>query len=216
MRSDSINTARLNALLGIDWLSEPQLTAVRELRRFAESQNVSPYTVGILCARNLDLLVKLSDGKRYARLSPASRELLIAEVRERLDPYEPSVVAVWSAWCNQNDVDPGEPDGETFRTTHEDLRRIGEVIDRAAARRPVLVGLPGPVERLRAIAERYHCSSATVARWAEMQINQNGYSYGRQTMPDRESDEGIELAEEVFQACHPFSPDSISMRERRA
>lgn len=207
MRSDSINTARLNALLGIDWLSGPQLTAVRELRRFAESQNVSPYTVGILCARNLDLLVKLSDGKRYARLSPASRELLIADVRERLDPYEPSVVAVWSAWCNQNDV-------EVSSIEEFDIKQ--QLAEFDPYERPVLVGLPGPVERLRAIAQRYHCSSATVARWAEMQLNQNGYSYGRQTMPDRESDEGIELAEEVFQACHPFSPDSISMRERRA
>lgn len=121
MSAQSVNTARFNALTEIESLNAEQLAAVRALRRFAESQAVAPYTVGVLCQRRIDLLERLQDGRRYARLSPASRELLIAEARELVEPFEPAVVAVWSHWCEANGL---KPEGEYGKVAERHAQAI--------------------------------------------------------------------------------------------
>lgn len=106
--SSSINTARLTEVTAIDSLSEVQLAAVRKLRRLAALEKVHPYTVAALASRSPNW-ERISDAKRYASLTPATREAKIHDIRDFLFPMEPAVVAVWSAWCEQNDVDPFAP-----------------------------------------------------------------------------------------------------------
>lgn len=105
MASSTIDTARFNDLTQLDSLSNVQLTAVRKLRRIANMEKVSPYTIGAIASRAPNWQ-RIKDAKRYANLSPATREGKIADFREILFPLEPAVVAVWSAWCEQNGVDP--------------------------------------------------------------------------------------------------------------
>jgi len=115
----------------IDGLNEDQLRAVRKLRKLAEAQKVSTYTIGAFCARSAHLN-RLADAKRLLALSPASRETKIAEWREELEPYEPLVVSAWSAWCVQNNVDPfaAVQQVEPIGAEHDAARGIAQAPER--------------------------------------------------------------------------------------
>lgn len=118
MASSTIDTARFNDLTQLDSLSNVQLLAVRKLRRMAVMEGVTPYTIAAMASRSPNWQ-RIKDAKRYASLSPATREGKIADFREILFPLEPAVVAVWSAWCEQNGVDPfaDEAADDSVRTT---------------------------------------------------------------------------------------------------
>lgn len=105
MSSSTINTARLNDVTGLDHLSATQLEAVRKLRKRANIEKVAPYTLACFASRS-NHWERFSDAKRFSKLTPYTRERLIADFREDLHPWEPTVVAVWSAWCDQNGIDP--------------------------------------------------------------------------------------------------------------
>lgn len=312
MGTQGINTARFNELLAIDSLNPEQLAAVRKLRRKAGSMGVSVYTLGVLCARS-PAIDRLSDARRLRQLSPASREVLIEEVRDVTRPYATPVVAVWSAWCEQNGVDPeqrafvhvdtastidesggSDPDHplqralavpaevvadaivehskrkyevgarkramQLLRKLLEDGPRSRQDVMRAseqmgfnygtvqnAARDLGVVALPGdgnhliwalptvgpedarsyargwhrgdnsPGRRLIALIDEiglHERSADTLARWAEMKL-EGRYPRGTKVgLPARESDEGIELAERVFQACLPVSPEAAASQVR--
>lgn len=346
-----INTATPRSTQDVDSLNPDQLAAVRTIRKLANMQKISPYTLGVFCARQHDKLAKLSDAKRLAKLTPATREFKIAEYREELAPYEPSVVAVFSAWCEQHDVDPWNEHGEVAVVVDEAAAagpdyagqmaairaavdrtglapvkgqmaegivvgfdkpdQMGEVIHefagsgkrmrqihnrraraesaqmlenalgdgkphfvpelkRMAAAIPVSwstvervandigvakgrhdakaawslapikaieVSTPKPPQvrydnsyeqrilrlqqndSLETIANRERVGVSTLARWVELVPVPYDKTklYGATKLPDRESDEGIELAEEVFMAVHPSSPQGVATRiaERR-
>lgn len=390
--SGVIDTSRFNDVVAINSLNPEQKAAVYRLRRFSNGQKVSPYTLGVLTLRDLSKLEKLSDGKRFARLSPASREILIAEAREAVYPFEPTVVAVWSAWAVQNnvlchpsqptvgepmvyaepvkpiDTRPNEPNSRGYRvgvskrifdhvkatladgkeheycdiyaglgfeattaqmfnavvslpiqrrraynfetgkrtswwmltdvkaevkpvfkrnrSTEESISILRDLlldgpktiawleerfplgrtmlyataskigVERSGghgqrtwklsdlpitshAVEGVVVGFDGTTHqnvirgvrdqddeklallkdraarRLIRLATREHVSTSTLARWTEMIQAVNGTPYGARLMPERESDEGIELADEVFRACLPLAPQTASDRALR-
>lgn len=297
MGSQAINTARFNDLTAIDSLNGEQLAAVRRLRAKAESQGTNPYVLGLLANRQMALLERFDSGKRFLRISPASREILIAEIKEVTDPYVPAVVSVWSAWCEQNNVDMGAPvlakhaeptvkfeapavdlyrdpdpviepakrryevgarkrcvdeikrmtssgsapsrnevsmrlkalgfSGGTIRNAMDELKQrpaVEPVVDgittmtrgrRRDGRNPESAALgAAAVNGLTAISKRLGVSPYSLSRWAQMMLTPWGSVYGKTLLPDRESDEGIELAEEVFQACLPLSPAAAAERSR--
>jgi hypothetical protein len=100
-----IDTARLNTMINVDSLSPRQREAVVKLRKKAEAERVFVYTLGAFCSRASNLH-RISDARRLVMLTPASREFKIAEIRELVHPFDPSVVAIWSVWCSKNGIDP--------------------------------------------------------------------------------------------------------------
>lgn len=310
---ERINTARFNEMTEIDGLSASQLDAVRKLRKKAGARGLSVYTLGVLDTRDNAKLVRLSEGKRLIRLSPATREILIQEVRECVYPHNVSVVAVWSAWCEANNVVPEEtpdvvpppvtavPDvaapKKSKRVMHMDARqhapgmlrdlladgqehdfneilaamkpyagrtilyevatelgvtrRWASVIGQGRGRRNMMWSLPQGAEEgprpvrisqaatnpldvplrspkhlssqlrrkseqaLAELADECRVSGSTLARWCEMVTSNNGTLYGVRKLPDRESDEGLELAERVYEVTHPRSPTAVAWEMTR-
>lgn len=229
MGEERINTARFSEVTQIDHLTREQENAVVMLREFAEQQNVSVYAVAALCQRNAVMLERMESARAWSKLSPASREVIIAEIKERLDPHAPELVCVWSHWADANNLKLAyaKPE-EGFvvdvefvakqTRTHAKLTApaLALVPERAfRSPPPPFVGKTGEAV-LTAYAQLYECSVATVARWCEMKTNDQGYLYGASTMPDRESDRGLQVAGIIFEACMPVSPEAVASRIRRA
>jgi hypothetical protein len=187
---ERIDTSRFNRITQIDALTAAQMMAVSRLRKFAASQGVSPYTLGVLCNRDTAQLLKLSDGARYARLTPASRELLISEIRDEVHPHEPSAVAIFSHWATINDVNCDE---------YDQTPQLSLVVPETKTPREA------QYDALAELASEYGLSTTAFARWCE-----DIYPHKSRHLPDRESDEGVELADQAFQLSMPYMPRTVA------
>lgn len=338
MATGRIDTARFNEVVPVESLNPDQLAAVVKIRKLAELQQTTPYIIGAFVQRNKNLNRFGEQAKRLANLMTATREIKIAEFKEQLDPYHPALVAVWSAWCEQNGVNPemhvfagasavsveaeAKAEAEILaaidRTTREMATPEGPPLKRKQGRynpgsqaeaerilrtvladgkehdlaeihaaapswlnqanfynvanklgitrrvqqdagtngfrksfwrlppvddrfRPEVAAYEGDWDsadfklprvyasthpgleekidkayrRIQRVGRRFNASPTTVARWAEMKLTPWGGLYGSRKMPDREGDEGLEVADEILRGSMPLSPCAVISRRER-